>query len=104
LQLLTLSSVLLRAPIAHSAEPIDIGSTAEAAVFSFDNVAIPFTHNLQLSMQRPKKFAGNPVVRRGAAGTPDEFGVQFYGSVIRDKDRFRMWYVAGTRIRIHAAN
>ena len=94
LAIATLITILMRTAITHSAEPIDIDSTVEVALFSFDNVAIPFTHNLQLSMQRPKKHAGNPVVRRGAAGTPDEFGVQFYGSVIRDKDRFRMWYVA----------
>ena len=72
-------------------------SRGEVTLFSFDNVSIPFTHNLQLTMQQPEKHSNNPVVRRGAAGTPDEFGVQFYGSVVRDKDRLRMWYVAVDR-------
>ncbi len=33
-------------------------------------------------------------MQRGGPGTPDAMGVQFYGSVIQDGGRYRMWYVA----------
>ena len=72
-------------------------TSGEVTLFSFDNVSIPFTHNLRLAMCRPERHAANPVVRRGGPGTPDEFGVQFYGSVVRDQGRFRMWYIAVDR-------
>lgn len=73
------------------------GSSDDCTLFAFDNVSIPFTHNLRLEMQQPEKYPDNPVVRRGPPGTPDEFGVQFYGSIIRDNDLFRLWYVAVDR-------
>jgi hypothetical protein len=63
-------------------------------LFAFDDVAIPFTQNLKLAMRTPERYAGNPVVERGPAGTPDAWAVQFYGSVLREHDRLRMWYVA----------
>lgn len=63
-------------------------------LFAFDNVAIPFTQNLRLEMRSPVKHPANPVLKRGKPGSPDAFGVQFYGSVIREGDKFRMWYVA----------
>jgi len=74
--------------------PMAVG---EAVFFSFDDFSIPFTHNLRLTMHRPLKYPENPVVSRGRAGTPDEFGVQFYGSVVRHEGRFKMWYVAADR-------
>jgi hypothetical protein len=66
----------------------------ELTFFAFDDVSIPFVRNLALEMRSPRKHPANPVVPRGAAGTPDDFGVQFYGSVVQEGDRFRMWYVA----------
>lgn len=69
-------------------------SVDEATLFAFDDVAIPFTHNLRLSMHPPRKHPANPVLPRGEPDTPDEFGVQFYGSILRDEGKFRMWYVA----------
>jgi hypothetical protein len=68
--------------------------TNGTTVFAFDDVSIPHSQNLRLEMQAPEKHPANPVVRRGTAGTPDAMGVQFYGSVIREGGRFRMWYVA----------
>ncbi len=67
---------------------------AATTVFAFDNVSIPHTQNLRLEMRSPAKHSANPVVPRGQAGTPDAKGVQFYGSVIREGGKFRMWYVA----------
>ncbi|MBI5775595.1 MAG: hypothetical protein HZA89_17895 [Verrucomicrobia bacterium] len=68
--------------------------TKATTIFAFDNVSIPHSQNLRLEMRSPTKHPANPVVRRGAPGTPDAMGVQFYGSVIREGRKFRMWYVA----------
>ena len=72
----------------------DATMVREAVFFSFDDVLIPFTYNLKLTMVPPDKYPGNPVVRRGGPGAPDDFGVQFYGSIIRHDDTFKLWYVA----------
>ena len=66
----------------------------EATLFSFDDVVFPAVHNLRLSMVRPEKYRDNPVVRRGGKGAPDDFGVQYYGSIIRHDGKFKLWYVA----------
>lgn len=66
----------------------------EITLFAFDNQSILFTRNLRLEMHQPQKHQGNPVLPRGDAGMPDEYGVQFYGSVIEDQGKFRLWYVA----------
>ncbi|MCB1077522.1 MAG: hypothetical protein KDM64_06795 [Verrucomicrobiae bacterium] len=68
--------------------------TKRVTLFAFDEVSIPFSQNLRLEMRRPERHPGNPVLRRGAPGSPDAYGVQFYGSVIREGGKFRMWYVA----------
>jgi hypothetical protein len=68
--------------------------TKATTIFAFDNVSIPHSQNLRLEMRPPVRHPANPVVRRGAPGTPDAMGVQFYGSVIREGGKFRMWYVA----------
>ena len=66
----------------------------EAVLFSFDDVSILYTHNLRLTAHAPQRHPDNPVMRRGAPGAPDEFGVQFYGSIVHDEGRFKIWYVA----------
>jgi len=71
-------------------------SANEVTLFAFDNYSIPFLRNLAVTMQPVKKYPGNPVLRRGGPGTPDEFAAQLYGSVLRIGDKFRMWYLAGT--------
>ncbi len=68
--------------------------TKVTTLFAFDTVWIPHAQNLRLRMRAPTRHPANPVVPRGAPGTPDAMGVQFYGSVIREGGRFRMWYVA----------
>lgn len=77
---------------AWAAELFD--ETKGTTLFAFDNVSIPHTQNLKLEMRQPERFEGNPVVRRGAAGAVDAHGVQFYGSIIHDGGKYRMWYVA----------
>lgn len=77
-----------------STSAAEFDEAAGVTLFAFDSVAIPFSQNLRLEMRSPTRHPGNPVLQRGKPGTPDAFGVQFYGSVIREGGRFRMWYVA----------
>ncbi len=69
----------------------------EAVLFPFDSYSIPYTNNLLLQLNQPNKHPDNPVLPRGPEGAPDEFGVQFYGSVIRHQGKFKLWYVAAAR-------
>lgn len=68
--------------------------TRATTLFAFDTVSIPHTQNLRLEMRSPVKHPANPVVRRGPPGSPDALGVQFYGSIIKEGGKYRMWYVA----------
>ena len=67
---------------AHAAELFD--ETTSRTLFAFDQVSIPHTQNLRLEMQQPQRHPGNPVMARGAPGSVDAQGVQFYGSIIKD--------------------
>lgn len=84
--------LVLGATSAWCAELFD--ETKVTTLFAFDNGSIPHTQNLKLEMRQPERFEGNPVVRRGEPGTVDAHGVQFYGSIIQDGGKYRMWYVA----------
>jgi hypothetical protein len=84
--------LVLGATSTWAAELFD--ETKVTTLFAFDKVSIPHTQNLKLEMRQPLRFEGNPVLRRGEAGAVDAHGVQFYGSIIRDGGKYRMWYVA----------
>lgn len=69
-------------------------SNAAIAIFAFDNVTIPFTQNLYLTMVPATKYPGNPVLAHGPEGSPDAWRAQFYGSIIKVDGKYRMWYCA----------
>ena len=86
---------------AADSDPLDSGAftplideTKGRTLFAFDNVSVAFTRSLALELRRPEKYAGNPVVARGPRSSPDHWGVQFYGSIVRVDGRFRLWYAA----------
>lgn len=85
-------STLLVCPSLLATDLFD--ETQSRTFFAFDQVSIPHTQNLGLEMRQPERHPQNPVLKRGAPGAPDAKGVQFYGSIIRDNGRYRMWYVA----------
>jgi hypothetical protein len=87
-------SALLLAPLVSLRAADFFDETTGTTVFAFDEVSIPHSQNLRLEMRSPTKHPANPVVPRGQSGTADAMGVQFYGSVIREGGKFRMWYVA----------
>jgi len=66
----------------------------ERVFFAFDDHSIPWQHNLKVTLVSAQKHPGNPVLRRGPAGSPDHGHAILYGTVIHDGDRFRMWYLA----------
>lgn len=87
-------TTLTFSPLSRAAEaPPYFDETTATTLFAFDDVSIPFTQNLKLEMRAPERHPANPVVRRGGPEAPDSWAVQFYGSVIREKDVYRMWYV-----------
>jgi hypothetical protein len=81
-------------PAANAPNELLRDETGWQTLFAFDDVSIPYSQNLRLEMRQPSRDPANPVVRRGEPGSPDAQGVQFYGSVIREGDKYRMWYVA----------
>ncbi|MCA9049053.1 MAG: hypothetical protein KDA89_10025 [Planctomycetaceae bacterium] len=85
---------------ANQTLPFD--ETRAVTLFAFDDVSIPFTQGLKLQMRSPERHPQNPVLTRGPAGSADSWAVQFYGSVIHDRGRYRMWYVAAGDDRLDA--
>lgn len=76
------------------AEPSLFDETQAQTIFAFDDVSIPFTRGLRLEMRQPERHPANPVLDRRKPGNSDSWAVQFYGSVIKVGDTYRMWYVA----------
>ena len=66
---------------------------AETTLFAFDDHSIPWQHNLKLKLEQVKKHPANPVLRRGAEGSPDHGHALIYGTVLYDGRKFRMWYL-----------
>lgn len=87
-----LAAVLLQSSVATAIDFFD--ETKSTTLFAFDNVSIPHSQNLRLEMRQPERHPANPVLRRGVPGTPDAHGVQFYGSLIKEGGKYRLWYVA----------
>ncbi len=74
----------------------------EAVFFSFDDHAIPWRDNVQLTPVRAEKHPANPVLRRGPAGAPDHGHAILYGSVLHIGGKFRMWYLGMFETEIKA--
>ena len=62
--------------------------------FSFDDESLPWRDNLHLTLERPQKYEGNPVLTAGPQGSVDGNGALLYGTVLQEGGKFRMWYIA----------
>ncbi len=62
-------------------------------IFAFDDASLPWLHNLKLTLVQPEMHAANPVVRCGPKGSPDYGHAILYGTVLKQGDKFRMWYL-----------
>ncbi len=65
----------------------------EQVFFAFDDTNIAWQHNLKLSLVEATKHPENPVLRCGPEGAPDHGHAILYGTVIKQGDTFRMWYL-----------
>ena len=70
------------------------GSTQPIHIFAFDDTTIPYKDNLKLTLVSPQKHPENPILSPGPEGSVDAVRAQFYGSVIRVGQKYRMWYSA----------
>lgn len=68
-------------------------SAGEKVFFAFDDHNIAWQHNLRLTLTTADKHPGNPVLKRGPAGSADHGHAILYGTVMKDGDKFRMWYL-----------
>lgn len=96
----TASAMLLLPQAPADAATGFFDETRAVTLFAFDDISIPFSQNLKLVMRAPEKHPANPVVKRGGPEAPDSWAAQFYGSIIREGDKFRMWYVAAGEDRV----
>lgn len=87
-------AVMLGRTAAAADAPTYFDETQVTTLFAFDDVSIPHSQNLRLEMRKPTRHPENPVLPRGPAGSVDALGVQFYGSIIRENGKYRLWYVA----------
>lgn len=62
-------------------------------LFSFDDYNIPWHHNMKLTLVEATKHPENPVLKKGSKGSPDYGHAILYGTVIKERDKFRMWYL-----------
>ena len=69
----------------------------DQVLFPLDDVSLPWRDNLKLTLHRPAKYPGNPVMRPGPVDSPDGYAVCLYGTVIKEEGKFRMWYLAWPR-------
>ncbi len=65
----------------------------EQTFFAFDDVNIAWQHNLKLTLVEATKHPENPVLRAGPEGAPDHGHAILYGTVLKQGDTFRMWYL-----------
>src|SRR5689334_199743 len=65
----------------------------EQVFFAFDDHSIPWKQNLKVTMVPATKHPENPVLRRGPEGAPDHGHAVLYGTVVKEGEKFRMWYL-----------
>ncbi len=64
----------------------------QSTFLAIDDAIFSSTESLKLEMCRAQRYPGNPVLRMGGRGAPDEQGASAYGTVLYMDGRFRMWY------------
>lgn len=100
--IIALIPFLLSAPLMAGVSVDGGPDTDEAVFFSFDDRAIPWRSNVYVSPVTATKHPGNPVLKRGPEGAPDHGHAILYGTVIKDGDKFRMWYLGMFEVKIES--
>ncbi|MDA0835694.1 MAG: hypothetical protein O2955_14190 [Planctomycetota bacterium] len=70
-------------------------STGEKTFLAIDDASIPFRKNVTLTIAQPT-VRDEPVLLPGPfeSDAPDNLAAHFYGTVLHDGEKFRMWYYA----------
>jgi hypothetical protein len=65
----------------------------QAVLLAIDDVSLPLKHNVCYYLSKPK-VRKQPVLTpsRDDPAAPDHLAAHFYGSVLHDEGKFRMWY------------
>lgn len=74
--------------------------SAETTFFAFDDENLGWQHNLKLTLETAEKHPANPVMRAGAPGSADHGHAILYGTVMKQDDTFRMWYLGMHEIEL----
>jgi hypothetical protein len=66
---------------------------SQAVLLAIDDVSLPLKHNVSYYLSKPK-VRKEPVLApsRDNPRAPDHLAAHFYGSVLLDEGKFRMWY------------
>jgi hypothetical protein len=82
---------------ANVARTANVRSTTSAPqlLLAIDNESLPFLHNVGLSLSEPQ-VRSEPVLMPSTfgSGAPDDLAAHFYGTVLHEGGKFRMWYYA----------
>jgi len=74
------------------------GTEENLVLFAFDDHWLPLRDNVKVTLNRPERYAGNPVLTNGdGPDDPDGYGTALYGTVLHQEGKFRMWYLAWPR-------
>jgi hypothetical protein len=96
--LLTAAGLL---PSAHAADPVftfpesGLKVKDRVTLLAIDDNALRDREGLTLTLSKPN-IRKEPVLtpKRGIPGAPDSIAAHFYGTVLHDQGKFRMWYYA----------
>jgi len=63
--------------------------------FAIDDVSLPYRHNVFLAINKPEvRKAAVLLPSEYGSGRPDDVAAHFYGTVLHDEGKYRMWYYA----------
>ena len=68
--------------------------TDEAILLAIDDVSLPWKNNLCYYLSKPKVRKEPVLTASRDPNAPDHTGPSFYGTVLFDNQKFRMWYYA----------
>ena len=68
--------------------------TGEATLLAIDDISLPLKNNLCFYLSKPKVRKEPVLTASKDPNAPDHTGPSFYGTVLFDNQKFRMWYYA----------
>ena len=80
------------------AKPGTRAGEQQVVLLAIDDHALPLRDNVCLYLSKPA-LREEPVLKpeRDNRNAPDQLAAHFYGTVIKDGDKFRMWYYGARR-------